>query len=564
MHPIYYSGTVAVSVSIVSALRAFAIRLLATGVSFRKLPLLAILLLQSQSADSLAGSYGLSINGQAIPLDGQTHAFLPALDNTLNLSGSANASASASWGTNIDSHSDFYLMNIYVTLAEEAIAVSVGYDGQHNVGASVSNGNWSKGNDWLEGQAPYFINVFAPGSRSDGTSAIADNIAYPYPDGAYAVAPLNLSGCAVVTKRGGFLSIWGQCYAEVVGSGDNPRAAYWRATSGSTGLIQLIANLATSPGPAAVNGLVRNGTGSANNPTTQPNYPSKAQFSAGNGKITGFSYAGIQSGGYPVVPFSPSSVYGYRFSQASTSNLFTTITNLGGVTNVLELQMAGLTVGTLTNGESFTFTNLPGGGASQFDVIWQGRLGGVGDAPAVLSLPLGISGTNASLEMTLLSPPGLMVVMEPVGSAYPQGVDVGLSVAALSDDKIQYQWQLNGTNIISATNASLLLPDVQPVSSGDYRTILVDSSGSVTSAVAHVSVAPGSSVPPLLLPSTIAVTNQAFGVQLQLEPGKAYRVQSSLDLTGWLTVTNFIATSILTSFADPMVGPRRFYRIISP
>ena len=231
MHPIYYSGTVAVSVSIVSALRAFAIRLLATGVSFRKLPLLAILLLQSQSADSLAGSYGLSINGQAIPLDGQTHAFLPALDNTLNLSGSAHADASASWGTNIDSHSDFYVMNIYVTLAEEAIAVSVGYDGQHNVGASVRNGNWFKGNDWLEGHAPYFSNVSAPGSATDGTSAIADNIAYPYPDGAYAVALLNLSGCAVVTKRGGFLSIWGQCHAEVVGSGDNPRAAQWQATS---------------------------------------------------------------------------------------------------------------------------------------------------------------------------------------------------------------------------------------------------------------------------------------------------------------------------------------------
>jgi hypothetical protein len=50
------------------------------------------------------------------------------------------------------------------------------------------------------------------------------------------------------------------------------------------------------------------------------------------------------------------------------------------------------------------------------------------------------------------------------------------------------QWQLNGTNVTSATNLSLVLTNAQPLQNGNYTLILTNSAGSVTSAPAVVTI----------------------------------------------------------------------------
>lgn len=56
------------------------------------------------------------------------------------------------------------------------------------------------------------------------------------------------------------------------------------------------------------------------------------------------------------------------------------------------------------------------------------------------------------------------------------------------DNGISYQWQLNGTNLPGATNATLFLTNAQPQQSGIYTVALTNLAGSITSAPANVDV----------------------------------------------------------------------------
>jgi hypothetical protein len=58
----------------------------------------------------------------------------------------------------------------------------------------------------------------------------------------------------------------------------------------------------------------------------------------------------------------------------------------------------------------------------------------------------------------------------------------------LNHNIFTYQWQINGTNIAGATNASLALTNSQPSQSGIYTVILTNLAGSVTSAPALVKI----------------------------------------------------------------------------
>jgi uncharacterized repeat protein (TIGR02543 family) len=58
----------------------------------------------------------------------------------------------------------------------------------------------------------------------------------------------------------------------------------------------------------------------------------------------------------------------------------------------------------------------------------------------------------------------------------------------VGDNGISYQWQLNGTNIPGATNASFILSNAQPGDSGSYAVTLTNLAGSITSDPATVDV----------------------------------------------------------------------------
>jgi hypothetical protein len=82
----------------------------------------------------------------------------------------------------------------------------------------------------------------------------------------------------------------------------------------------------------------------------------------------------------------------------------------------------------------------------------------------------------------------LSILQQPVGARIPSGSAYGLSVVAQSSSTLAYQWQFNTASIKGATNPTLTLSSVTTANSGNYRVIVRDSTNSITSSNAQISV----------------------------------------------------------------------------
>ena len=193
-------------------------------------------------------------------------------------------------------------------------------------------------------------------------------------------------------------------------------------------------------------------------------------------------------------------------------------TPLGGATNVTVL-LAGLNV---TNAGLYAF-------------IASNPHGAVTSAPALLS----ISSTNGSLPPQITSPPA--------GQSLVSGQSAQFSVTATGSAPLSYQWSVNWTNVTpGGTSNVLTLPNVQSSQAGDYRVIVANSVGVVTSAVATLSV---QDLPPfigtqptslIMLQGQSAQFNATAGGSLPLAYQWFFNTSNSLSgaNSGVLTLTN--------------------------
>jgi hypothetical protein len=76
----------------------------------------------------------------------------------------------------------------------------------------------------------------------------------------------------------------------------------------------------------------------------------------------------------------------------------------------------------------------------------------------------------------------------PAGRSVFVDSNIGLLARATGTHPLRYQWEMNGASIQGATNAGLFLKHVQESASGDYRVIVTNAFGVVTSKVATVLV----------------------------------------------------------------------------
>ncbi len=91
-------------------------------------------------------------------------------------------------------------------------------------------------------------------------------------------------------------------------------------------------------------------------------------------------------------------------------------------------------------------------------------------------------------KITLDLPPA--VTLQPTNETVFQGDTALMAVAAAGLPPLSYQWRFNNIAIPGATNPVLLLSNVQPIQAGSYAAVITNSSGSVTSSVAVLSVIP--------------------------------------------------------------------------
>lgn len=79
------------------------------------------------------------------------------------------------------------------------------------------------------------------------------------------------------------------------------------------------------------------------------------------------------------------------------------------------------------------------------------------------------------------TPPTITEQPTPATRTAPAGSDISYSVSATGDGPLHYQWRLNGRNVEGATNRTLVLNNVQPVSAGEYLALVYNAAGSAVS-----------------------------------------------------------------------------------
>ena len=88
--------------------------------------------------------------------------------------------------------------------------------------------------------------------------------------------------------------------------------------------------------------------------------------------------------------------------------------------------------------------------------------------------------------LTLSGPPA--ITAQPQGQTVNAGASVTFTVTAAGTAPLSYQWQKDGLNISSATNASYTITNVNSAHAGTYTVVVSNSAGSMTSTAALLTV----------------------------------------------------------------------------
>ncbi len=123
-----------------------------------------------------------------------------------------------------------------------------------------------------------------------------------------------------------------------------------------------------------------------------------------------------------------------------------------------------------------------------------------GNYALVVSNAVGVV-TSAVASVTVLGPP--VITGPPASQSVVAGASASFNVTATGTPPLSYQWRWNGGGLAGASGSSLTLNNVQPANAGNYTVVVTNSAGSVTSAVAVLTVI----VPPSLSSQPLSQTN---------------------------------------------------------
>jgi autotransporter-associated beta strand protein/YVTN family beta-propeller protein len=159
-------------------------------------------------------------------------------------------------------------------------------------------------------------------------------------------------------------------------------------------------------------------------------------------------------------------------------------------------QVAGLV--TVTYGGSLVVTNVGAGALTAGDAFTLFAAQFYGGSFANISLPAlsaGLSWDTSNLAINGLiavvatsGPP--VITSQPQNATVSPGSPVVFNVGAAGPGSLAYQWQKNATNLAGATTNKYTFANAQTNDAGGYRVVVTNTFGSVTSAVATLTVTP--------------------------------------------------------------------------
>jgi hypothetical protein len=256
-----------------------------------------------------------------------------------------------------------------------------------------------------------------------------------------------------------------------------------------------------------------------------------------------------QAGGYSVV---------ITNSAGAVTSVIATLTV--GTPPSITQQPADLTV---VQGQNATFT-LSAAGDAPLNFQW--RLNGLpvsnsssnytvtgatpanaGSYDAVISNAYG-SITSAVARLTVLVPPSIN--SQPTNQTAAQGGSAAFQVTASGSSLLSYQWWFNGTNAVGTDTNVLTLTGLQPSQAGSYNVVITNAAGSITSALAQLTVL----IPPSIInqptnqtsPVSASVT---FSVAVSGSSPLTYQWTFNGNAVPGATSSTFVLTNVQSSQA---------------
>ena len=117
------------------------------------------------------------------------------------------------------------------------------------------------------------------------------------------------------------------------------------------------------------------------------------------------------------------------------------------------------------------------------DNVVTGQSGGYS---VVVSTAFGSQTSEIAEVHVVVVPPS--ITTPPAAQTVNVGQTANFSVTAAGSAPLNYQWRTNGVNMPGATNAALVLSNVQTNQAGNFSVVITNVSGSVTSSVAALTV----------------------------------------------------------------------------
>jgi hypothetical protein len=188
---------------------------------------------------------------------------------------------------------------------------------------------------------------------------------------------------------------------------------------------------------------------------------------------------------------------------------------------------------------------------------------------AITSVSFTMPGGPAATGIFALSgtaSPFPVITAQPQSVSAAPGAEVSLSVGAVGAGTLNYRWLFDGSALPGGQGNPLNLTNAGAANAGSYQVIVTNTSGSVTSLVAVLSI---TSLPLSFVTGANALQYSAGKFMLQLTnlPGQGQVViAASTNLLQWVPVfTNPPGLGTFT-YTDSAAGtfPLRFYRAVTP
>ncbi len=122
-------------------------------------------------------------------------------------------------------------------------------------------------------------------------------------------------------------------------------------------------------------------------------------------------------------------------------------------------------------------------------VAWGAGMYGQTTVPAGLTNVQAVAGGDGRSVLLVADRPAC-ITQPPRGITTPVGSSATFGVGASGAAPVTYQWQFEGVDIPGATNVLLTISNVQPADAGNYRVIVANPEGSVTSQWAALTPGP--------------------------------------------------------------------------